>query len=118
MKGNHRTNMDEVAAKIVELSKGVFSAKINDGYIALKVGNRIAASVHETRASFFIPSTELLQKAREHFKRVELAPQTKPRNKEWYRIWGLSLNDLQNNETLFEQIVHESLKTVDLRKKN
>jgi len=81
------------------------------------VGNRVAASVHEDRASFFIPSSELLEKVRAEGFHPEEAPQVKLRNKNWYRFYGFGLNALHSHETLFEKVVQESINAVSNQRK-
>lgn len=72
MTANNEATRDrrfEIAAAIVGLSNNLLSTKNNRGYIALKVGNRVAVSVHDDRASFFIPSTELLGNVKAQFQK-------------------------------------------------
>jgi hypothetical protein len=105
-----------IAERIVELSNQVLSTKVNGEYIALKVGtgansNAVIVRKSEDRVSFFIRSTDLLNRAKaEGFDPV----QTKLTGsfKDRYRFWGLSIADLHNHEDLFREIVNESVHTI------
>src|SRR5579863_414876 len=98
----------KIAARIVELSDQVLESKENADYIALKIESgpySNAARVRNNRASFFIRSTDLFNRAKaEGFNPVE-APQTTQANKDKFRFWGLSLNDIEAHKALFREIV-------------
>jgi hypothetical protein len=104
-----------VAARIVELSNQVLSTKENVHYIALKIGsgsNSNAARVRNNRVSFFIRSTDLLNKARAEGFDPEPLKSTTAANKDKFRFWGLGLSDIEAHEALFREIVKESVGTI------
>ncbi len=105
----------KVAARIVELSNQVFSTKENVDYIALKIGsgpNSNAVRVRDNRVSFFIRSTELLNKARAEGFEPEPLKSTTAANKDKFRFRGLGLSDIEVHEALFREIAKESVETI------
>jgi hypothetical protein len=110
-----------IASRLVELSNQVLSTSENSRYFSLTVGNgpnSLAATVHKDsdRVSFFIPSTDLRNQAVEKGFELKEAPQSKGRNKDWFRFSLLRLDDIEGNEDLFRNIVAESVKTIIDRK--
>ena len=105
----------EIAERIAQISDQVLSIQDNSpsGYFSLKVGTRPHSNVvtvwkSKDRVSFFIRSTDLLNRA--STAGFEPKP-TEPsdNNKHKYRFEKLSLADLQNDEGLFREIVRESV---------
>ena len=113
----------KIAAQIVELSDQVLSKKVNLSHIALKIGsgpNSVAAVVSNSdRVSFFIRSTDLLNRAKaEGFNPIE-AELTSPKNEHRFRFYCLSPANIEAHEGLFREIVQESMRTImDRRPKN
>jgi hypothetical protein len=105
----------KVAALIVELSNQVLSTKENVDYIALKIGsgaNSNAVRVRDNRVSFFIRSTELLNRARAEGFEPEPLKSTTAANKDKFRFRGLGLSDIEAHEALFREILKESVGTI------
>lgn len=111
----------KIAEMIAQMSDQVLSIHDNrhSGYFALKIGagpNSNVATVRtdKDRVSFFISSTDVLSRATALFNPVP-AESTRPCDKDKYRF-KLSLADLQNNESLFREIVNESVRTIRYRR--
>jgi hypothetical protein len=100
----------KIAEHIVKLSDQVLSTRENPKYIALKIGNWNAVTVRKNsdRVSFFITSTDLINRT----KAAGFDPALVPAKKDKYRFWGLRLADLQTHEDLFREIVKESRRTI------
>jgi hypothetical protein len=104
-----------VAAQIVELSNQVLSTTENSRYIALKIGsgsNSNAIRVRNSRVSFFIRSTGLLDKAKDEGFDPQPLKSTTAANKDKFRFWHLSLSKIEDHEVLFKEIVKESVETI------
>jgi hypothetical protein len=107
----------KVAALIVELSNKRLSLSPtnNTRYIALKIGsgpNSNAIRVRNSRVSFFIRSTGLLNKAKYEGFDPQPLRSTTAANKDKFRFWGLRLSDIEAHEALFREIVKESVETI------
>jgi len=110
----------EIADRIAQMSDPVLSIQNNDsGYLSLKVGtgpysNAVTVWKNEDRVSFFIRSTDILNKASAAgFTPIAVDPTaTASNNKYKYAFELLSFTDLQNNEGLFREIVKDSVETV------
>jgi hypothetical protein len=108
-----KEDRSQIAERIVELSDGVLSKENKLSYIALKVGPRVAAVVSKSdRVQFMIPSTDLLHKLTEKRFTLEKAPKSIPMHEHKYYFRGLRLNDINDNEPLFREIVQESVRTL------
>ena len=105
----------KIAAKIAELSDRVLEPKENADYIALKIDSgpySNAARVRNNRVSFFIRSTDLLNRAKAEGFEPEPLKSTTEANKDKFRFWGLGLSHIEAHEALFREIVKESVGTI------
>lgn len=108
----------EIANSIKRLSERLSEPKQNEAYLTFKIGTRNAINVwtNSDHVSFYLPSTELLEKARAAgFEPEEEPDQTKPRNTNWFKFWRLSASEIEAHEELFREIVQESMKTASQR---
>ncbi len=108
-----RDDPSTIAERIVELSDGVLSREKKRSYIALKVGSRVAAVVSKSdRVQFMIPSTDLLNRVTEKQFTLKKAPNSIPMHEHKYYFQGLRLNEINDNESLFREIVQESVRAL------
>jgi hypothetical protein len=112
-----REDRMQIAVRIVELSNQVLSPHESDIHIALRIGsppnsNVVTVSKRADRVSFYIRSRDLLSKAEEKGFRPERRESGAPKDKDRYRFSGLGLSDIQAHETLFREIVKESVSVI------
>jgi hypothetical protein len=110
------TEQEAMASRIVELSNDVLSTgKTKSGYIPLKIASGPYSNVfavRKNRISCFIRSTELLSRVRAEGFNPEEAPKTVPMNEHKFYFWGLGLDDIHSHESLFREVVQESVRTI------
>jgi len=105
-----------MASRIVDLSNKVLSTgTTSSGYIPLKIesgpySNAVAVGRNWVRC--FIQSTALLEKAREEGFDPRKPLKTAPFNEHKFYFDGLCLGDIDAHETLFAEIVKESVKVI------
>jgi hypothetical protein len=92
------------------LSNPELRVKENQRYIALQVGdppfcNAVMVS-NSDRVKFIIQSEDLLKRAGEHFEPIEVSGE-----KRRFTFYGLTINDIQDHEPLFRELVQESIGT-------
>lgn len=104
----------KIADFIVHLSDGVLSIEKSGRHFALRIGsppnsNAVTVSKRADRVSFFIRSEDLRRKAEAEGLKLVQTKSVAPRDKDRYRFLGLGLSEIQAHETLFREIVKESL---------
>jgi len=75
----------------------------------------MTVSKNKDRASFFIPSTAVLDELSAAKLQWEQKADGKPRDKSWCRIYELRIEDVNRNEDLFKRIVRGSVEVLKER---
>jgi hypothetical protein len=113
------TGSDErvsLAERLIGMSGEPLSMTVVGKYIAIEVGtgtnkNAVLLSNRQDRVSFFIRSTELLNEvAKAGFKVERNGPEFR------YRVWNVSVPDLEHHESLFRKLMGESMDVVRSRR--
>ena len=107
----------KIADRLVELSDGVLSLEDSDRHIALRIGsppncNAVTVSKRADRVTFLIRSIDLLRKAEQHGFKPVSAKLVAQRDKDRHRFQGLSASDIQAHESIFKEIVMDSVRTI------
>ena len=89
--------------------------------IAIELGtesnkNVMTVHKHQDRASFFIRSKSLLDELTGANLKFEHKASQKARDEDWYRIYKLRIDHVNENEDLFKRIVRESVEILKERK--
>jgi hypothetical protein len=105
-----------LAERLIGMSGLPLSKNEVGNYIAIEVGtgtnkNAVLVSTRQDRVSFFIRSMELLNRVAEAgFKAERNGPEFR------YRVWNVSILDLDHHESLFREVMRESIDIVRSRR--